>query len=198
LGLFREIGFGGGRRVRELAGGLEALELVEGAVEGALDAGFVAAEGFEDAGCGTGVPAEDVGEFVCVDEAVVVGFEVLLVVDEAEIEEAGFDGAAAGEAPLGHDDLVDEGGFEGAGGLEVIEEGVEEFVEGLFVFAVDDGVFGGEAVFEGIEANGGLAFGGFGAGAELGIAAIGGALFAGCHKGFSFGRIAREGRRFLG
>ena len=127
----------------------------------------------------TGVPAEDVGEFVCVDEAVVVGFEVLLVVDEAEIEEAGFDGAAAGEAPLGHDDLVDEGGLDGAGGLEVVEEGVEEFVEGLIVFAEDDGVFGGEAVFEGIEADGGLAFGGFGAGAELGVAAIGGALFAG-------------------
>ena len=161
-----------------LSGGLDALEFVEGAVEGALDAGLVAAEGVEDAGCGTGVPAEDVGEFVFVGKAAVVGFEVPLVVDEAEIEEAGFDGAAAGEAPLGHDDLVDEGGFESAGGLEVIEEGVEEFVEGIFLFAPDDGVIGSESVFEGIEADGGLALGGGGAGAVLGVGAIGGDLLA--------------------
>ncbi len=182
LGLFCKIHFGGGlRRVGAPAGGLDALELVEGAVEGALDAGLVAAEGVEDAGRGTGVPAEDVGEFVFVGKADVAVFEVPLAVDEAEIEEAGFDGAAAGEAPLGHDDLVDEGGFEGAGGLEVIEEGVEEFVEGLVVFAADDGVIGSEAVFEGIGADGGLALGGFGAGAVLGVAAIGGDLFVGGH-----------------
>jgi hypothetical protein len=36
-------------------------------------------------------------------------------------------------------------------------------------------------MFEGIEANGGLALGGFGAGAVLGIAAIGGDLFIGRH-----------------
>jgi len=197
LGLFRRIHCGAGlRRVGAPAGGLDALELVEGAVEGALDAGFVAAEGVEDAGGGTGVPAEDVGEFVFLGEVVVVGFEVRLVVGEAEIEEAGFDSAAAGEAPLGHDGLVDEGGFEGAGGLEVIEEGVEEFVEGLFVLAVDDGVVGGESVFEGIEANGGLAFGGFGAGAELGVAAVGVDLCFGCHIVCSLERIARAGRRF--
>ena len=154
---------------------------MEGAVEGALDAGLVTAEGVEDAGCGTGVPAEDVGDFVFVGKAVIVGVEGLLLVDEAEIEEAGFDGAAAGEAPLGHDDLVDEGGFEGAGGLEVIEEGVEEFFEGVFLFAPDDGVIGSEAVFEGIGADGGLALGGLGAGAVLSVAAIGGDLFVGGH-----------------
>jgi hypothetical protein len=164
-----------------LAGGLEALKFVEGAVEGALDADLIAAEGAEDAGGGTGIAAEDVGQFVFVGEAVVIDFEVLLVVDEAEFEETGFEFATAGEAPLGGDDLADEGGFEGADGLEVVEEGVAEIVEGLFVFAEDHGVFGAEAVFEGIEADGGLAFGGFGAGAELGIAAIGGDLLAGSH-----------------
>jgi hypothetical protein len=193
--LFGRIGFGGRRRgVGRLAGGLEALELVEGTVEGALDAGFVAAEG----GDGLGVSPEDVGEAAAWGELGVLLLDVLLVVGEAEIEEAGFEAAAAVEAPLGHDDLVDEGGFEGAGGLEVVEEGVAEFVESIFVFVEDGGVFGGEAVLEGIKANGGLAYGGFGAGAELGVPAVGGALFASSHKGFSFGGITRLGRRFPG
>jgi hypothetical protein len=90
---------GGGRRVGLLTGGLDALELVEGAEEGAFDAGFVAAEDGE----GVGVSAEGIG---------------VLEVEEAEFEEAGLDAAEAGEAPLGHDDLLDEGGFEGAGGKD--------------------------------------------------------------------------------
>jgi hypothetical protein len=80
-----------------LSVGLEALELVEGAVEGALDAGLVAAEGGED----PGVFLEDVGEAAAWREAGVVLIHVLLIVDVAQAEE---------------------GGFEGAGGLEVVEE----------------------------------------------------------------------------
>jgi hypothetical protein len=172
LGLFGGIGFVGG-----LAGGLEALEFVEGAEEGALDAGLVATEHGE----GVGVFVKDLSQLLVAEEVdVFLAIEILLFVGEAEFEEAGFDAAAAGEAPLSYDHLVDEGGFEGTGGLEVVEEGVAEFVEGLLVFDENDGVFGDEAVFEGIEANGGFAFGGFGAGAELGIAAVGGALLAGC------------------
>jgi hypothetical protein len=174
--------------------GLEALELVEGAIEGALDAGLVAAEGGE----GLGVAAEEVGQCLVGVEVGVIGFEVLPVFVVAEFVDPGFEFAAAGEAPLGHDDLVDECGFEGSDGQEMVEEGTEEVVESLFVFVEDDGVLGSEAVFEAIEANGGLAFRGFGAGAELGVAAIGGALFAGGYEGYSFGRIAREGWRFPG
>jgi hypothetical protein len=181
LGLFGRIDLGEGRRVGVVAGSLEALEFVEGAVEGALDAGFVAGEGVEDAGGGTGVPVEDAGQFLVVVEASVLGFGVRFKVDEAKFEEAGFEAAATDEAPLGHDDLVDEGGFERSGGLELVEEGVAEFVESLIVFAYDDGGLGSEAVFEGIEADGGLAFGGFGAGAVLGIAAVGVDLFFGGH-----------------
>jgi hypothetical protein len=76
---------------------------------------------------------------------------------------------------------VDEGGFEGAGGLELFEEGDPEFFEIRFLFADDDRVFGGEAMLEGIEANGGLAFGGLGTGAQLGVAAIGVDLLFGGH-----------------
>jgi len=45
---------GNGRR------GAEALEFVEGSIEGALDAGFVAGEGFDGAGAG-GVVGEGAG-----------------------------------------------------------------------------------------------------------------------------------------
>ena len=67
-----------------LAGCLEALELVEGAVEGALVAGFVAAEGFEDAGGGASILAEELSQFLVDVEAGVPGFGVILLVDEAD------------------------------------------------------------------------------------------------------------------
>jgi hypothetical protein len=91
---------------------------------------------------------------------------------------------------------LEETGFEGAGWVEVVEEGVEEFVDRLIFIEGEIGLFGVEAVFEAIEANGGLAFGGFGAGAELGVAAVGGNLFFGGHTGCSLKGIAREDRVF--
>ena len=103
---------------------------MEGAEEGALGAGLVAAEGGE----GLGAAAEEVGQCLIGVEAGVTGFEVLPVVVVAEREDSGFEFAAAGEAPLGHDDLVDECGFEGSDGQEVVEEGTEEVVESLSVF----------------------------------------------------------------
>jgi hypothetical protein len=121
--------------------------------------------------------------------------DVIPVFGDAMIEEAGFDIAEADQAPLGHDDLLDEGDFDGAVGLEVILELPAQLVEILDFFGCDDGVFGGESVFEGIAANGGLAFGGFGAGAELGIPAIGGALLAGGHVHCSLEEDARDGMR---
>ena len=77
MGLFGRISFGGRRRVGELAGSLEVLELVEGAVEGALDAGLVAAERGED----LGVFLEDIGEAAAWREAGVVLIHLLLIVD---------------------------------------------------------------------------------------------------------------------
>jgi hypothetical protein len=91
---------------------------------------------------------------------------------------------------------IEETGFEGAGGVEVVEEGVEEFVDRLIFLEGESGVFGVEAVFEAIEANGGLTLGGFGAGGLLGVAAIGGNLFFGGHTGCSLRKIAREDRVF--
>ena len=90
----------------------------------------------------------------------------------------------------------EETGFEGAGWVEVVEEGVEEFVNRLIVWEGEDGAFGVKAMFEGIEANGDLAFGGLGAGAEFSVATVGGDLFSGGHTGCSLKGIAREDRVF--
>jgi len=57
-----------------------------GAVEGALDTGFVAAEGGE----GVGAPAEDVGQLLGLVEAIVPLLDVILVVEDTGFDDAGF------------------------------------------------------------------------------------------------------------
>ena len=54
----------------------------------------------------------------------------------------------------GHDHLLDEEGFDGIEGLEMVAVGLEEFVELVLVLARDDDLLGGEPTFEGIEAEG--------------------------------------------
>jgi len=173
------------------AGGLDALQVVEGAVEGALVAGFVARQGGESVRA-TAIVLKYIGETVVGGEVAVVVVDIFGVVDQAQLEEAGFHGADAGEAPGGHDDLVDQEGFQGAGGLKLFLEGGLELVELLAVLDGNDGALGGEAVLGGVAAGGGLALGGFGAGGLEGVAAIGFDLFLGCHgAGVSFqGRFA--------
>ena len=83
-------------------GGAEALQFVEGAVEGALDAGFVAPNGFDGAGAGR-VVDEGAGEGVERRVGVVV-----TELRDADIEQAGFKSAEAAEAPGGHGHLLDE------------------------------------------------------------------------------------------
>ena len=48
--------------------------------------------------------------------------QVVLGIEEAEFVEAGFEAADAGQSPLGHDDLLEQGGFDGADGAQVIFE----------------------------------------------------------------------------
>ncbi|HKW97944.1 MAG TPA: hypothetical protein VJN43_09415 [Bryobacteraceae bacterium] len=121
LGLFcgifrrrgRRIRFGGEiGRLLPIRRGAEALELVERAIERALDAGFIAEQVFDGARA-AGIVEKGHG-------AAAVGFEageVLLhargEIGHAEIEQSGFDAAEAGEAPGGHDHLVDEKIFGG-------------------------------------------------------------------------------------
>jgi len=181
MALFGRARFGGDRG----AGGPEALKLTVGAVEGALDAGFVAGQEGKRVGA-AGVAEEDEGHAVVGDEVAVLRVDVSAVIDQAECVGADFHGAGAGKAPGGHDHLMDEEGFDGIERLEMVQVGIEEFVELAFVLARDDSVLGGESMFEGIEADGGLALGGFGAGAALGVPAIGFDLQFGGHNGARF------------
>ena len=61
----------------------------------------------------------------------------------------------------------------------------QESIEGILVFAGEDGGFGAPAVDEGVEADFGLALGCFGAGGSLRVAAIGLDLLDGRHSFFS-------------
>ncbi len=68
----------------------------------------------------------------------------------------------------------------------MVLEGLLGFLEFVFLLGLNDGVLGGKAVAEGIEADGGLALGGFGSSAALGIAAIGFKLQFGGQDGARF------------
>ncbi len=85
---------------------------------------------------------------------------------EAELEEAGLDGADAGEAPGGDGELLDEERLGGGGGPVFVDEGLEEGLVGGPVFDVDDGILGGEAVAESVAGDGGASFGSIGTGAQ--------------------------------
>jgi len=166
------------------AGGLEALQFVQGAVEGALGAGFVAGQEGESVGA-AGFAEEDEGVLL-VAGRVVESTQIAFFLIEQPVEEAGFHAAEAAEAPGGHDHLLDEEGFGGADGLVVVLEGLLDFLEFGFPLGFNDGVLGGEAVAEGIEADGGFALGSFGTGAALGVPAIGFDLQFGGHNGARF------------
>ena len=169
---------------RGAAGGLEALQFVQGAVEGALAAGFVAGQRGESTDF-AGVADEDESVLV-VAGRVVESTQIAFFLMEQPVEEAGFHAAEAAEAPGGHNHLLDEDGFGGADGPVVVLEGLLDFLEFGFPLGFNDGVLGGEAVAEGIKADGGLALGGFGAGAVLGVPAIGFDLQFGGHDGARF------------
>jgi hypothetical protein len=187
---------------------LEALKLVQRAEVRALDAGFVTGQDGEGVGA-AGVAQEDIGHAVLGRDALVLLLDVFGVIEQAEIECASFHTANAGEAPGGHDHLFDQEGFDGTDGLLGVLVGLEQFLELVLVLADDDGVLGSEPMFEGIEANGGLAFGGLGAGGFEGVRAVGVNLFLGSHVGapweisaagvaLSGWRMARERRGAVG
>ena len=111
--------------------------------EGAFGTGFIAGEGKEDRGLDD-VIAEDKGETATVVEVRVLPFHAFAEGVEAELEEAGLDGADAGEAPGGDGELFDEEGLGGGGGPVFVDEGLDEGLVGGPVLDVDDGVLGGE------------------------------------------------------
>jgi hypothetical protein len=154
---------------------------VEGAVEGALDAGFVAGQDGERVGV-TDVAEVDGGEAVETGEAPAFVVEAAGVFGQAELEGGGFHSADTAEAPGGHDDLLNEEDFDGAEGFVMLFVRVGDFVELVLVFEREDGVLSGESMFEGVKANGGLARGGLGTSGVEGVGAVGVNLFLGRHS----------------
>ena len=172
------------------------LQLVKRAIERALDARFVTEEVFDGARLGSVVPKDECLTLVFFD-AGVIRFEFLLKVGEANIEQAGFDAAHAGEAPGGHDHLVDEQIFGGPGGMVFGLEGFEHFVEVFPILVGEDGSLRGEAVAQGVRADGGAPFGSLRAGTLLGVAAVGNDLSLGGH-GLIYGSGGGSGSGFGG
>jgi len=147
---------------------------MQGAVECALDAGFVARKGLDGAGTGSVIGEGARGRI----EGVLVARQLR----DTDIEQTGFEGAHAAQAPGGHGHLLDEQGLGGSGGLVFIEKGVEEFLELVGVFIGEDVGLGGEAVAKRVEADGGASFRSARAGAELSVATIGVDLTLGEHR----------------
>ena len=178
-----EIGFvlqnwGRGRTRRRLT---VTVELLEGAVKGSFDAGFLARKSFQRVGTGAlpAIAGHDqigrVGEFLFAFPLVSLNLEDALRVDGA------FEDARAAEAPGGEDHLVDQERFVVIGGGVLVAKGSRVGVENLGGFRGNEDLHSRESVLEGVDAGFGFAFRGFGAGAELCVAAIGYVLFFGCH-----------------
>ena len=88
-------------------------------------------------------------------------------------EDAGLEAEDAAETPFGAGQLADVRILEGVGGLEDVEETVEQGLEVGGVLLGEDGVAGAEAVGAGVGGDLGFALGSSGAGGALGVAAIG-------------------------
>ena len=146
---------------------LAEVELVEGAVETAIEGGFVADEEMGGVVIGDGVAGEV--EFVADSEAL------------ADLAGLVADGAVA--SPIADGDFLDEEFLDHADGPEFIAQLGEEGFELVGVFEVVAGgydeVSGEEAVFEGVEAGDGFAVGGAGAGGIAGVSTIGPTLGGG-------------------
>ena len=175
-----DIGDDGGRHGLAGAAGLEALELVEGAIEGPLKANLVAGEVRQGVGLDA-IFAIDLGQRVRRFQAFIPPVELLLRVYGIGVEETGLRDTEAAETPGGHDDAVDQFALEGIEWREMVAHRVEQGLEISRVIQLEDGLLRRETVTEGVEGGVGFALGGLGAGAELCVAAIGRDLFRGGH-----------------
>jgi hypothetical protein len=158
------------------------LELVERAVESAFELGRLERKAVETPGA-SGVGLKGGGEALPGREIAVLLFQGRLELAQILVEKLRFIGAEESDAPGGLGDLADEGGPSGDVGLEILEEDIEVAVVFGLLFRGDDELLGVQAVLQGVEADGGLALRGSGAGAFERIAAIGVELFLGNHRG---------------
>ncbi len=129
------------------AAGLAAFDFVEGSIEEALQAGFEQGETHHGPEGAAGLGDDVAGAGGGVGAVVVLVVIVLFEGGHAAGDVVGLVAAGAAKAPPGVGGLVDEGGFDVVGGLEVPCEGLEEVVEVGGVFGGEEGLGGGEAVF---------------------------------------------------
>ena len=158
------------------AGGDEAAEAVEGAVELALKAGLHAVEvaesaGFSAVGVGLAGAARD-GDFGGGGAQ-----EVEFVIDAD-----GFEVREAQQAPAGGDHHIEQHAFGGAFGLMFEVEAAGEDAEAVGILAFEQDAFGEGAVAVGIAGCAGLAFFGAGSCRFLRVGAISFKLFVGDHE----------------
>ena len=114
---------------------MDALQLLEGAIEGALQAGFVAAQGVEEPGA-LAVGAKDLG-FVVV--AIAGVFAGLAEVGAGVEVLAGFDAADAAKTPGGGDHLLDQNEFHFRLRVVLLFEGGGEVDQVVFVWFFEIG-----------------------------------------------------------
>src|SRR6266581_2583667 len=166
-----------------VAAGAAAAELLGGAQDGAVQAGFVALEAGQDAfRAAVGVALGDEGEAAHWVEGAI---PAIVIFDQAFVfvlVERGFHALNPQSTPGGHGDLGDEEFLGGGGGLVFGVEPVEQGVELGGIFAGQDEGFGVQAVFEAVQTNGGAAFGRGRARAVLRVETVRFDLSVGGHK----------------
>jgi hypothetical protein len=150
----------------------QAFEFVEGLVESALQAGFVAGQ-VVDGAVGVEIALDSVGEVIGVLDGGVFAFEILRRVDHFQVPVRGFGVADAADAPGGGHHLLNEKDLGGGGGRMLGEEVVAEGVELRLLLMIDDEALSGESMANGVKARRVFACFGLGAGALLSVAAVG-------------------------
>lgn len=150
-------------------------EETEGAFNFEEEAGFEAVEAIEGAGV-VGEVREGDGEAGFLIEGRVGAVQVRGLTVHGVGVSGGLDVVEALETPVGGSDFADEAEFEFVGGLEALDEGVEEGIEGGGVLVGEDDGGGEEAVAEGGGGDAGATGGGDGSGGGAAVGGGGGAL----------------------
>ncbi|MBI4322100.1 MAG: hypothetical protein HY675_26715, partial [Chloroflexi bacterium] len=154
----------------------------EGTLELALDGGLVAVELFEGG---------EIGQAVALVQARVLRAWASAkdLLGAGDVTGLGADDAT--QTPATNGDVLDASLLDGALGMEVIGEGLEEVGEVLGVLIEEGGALqssderaGADAVLEGVQGDAGFALGGLGAGRTLGVTAVGVELGRGGHFRF--------------
>jgi hypothetical protein len=163
---------------------LQAAKVLDGMFVGAAEPGFVAREQSKAA-----VLRSQGGEGLCLARGFVEGDELAAeafrLAVHLGIEHGGLDGPEAAETPAGGGDFVDQLHFEFILGLEAADAAVEQLIENLGRFVLQDEHFGrSQSVTEGVLGGAVLALEGAGSVGAAAVAARGFGFAERCHSRF--------------